>query len=58
MQEVRAGVSGWIYWNLLLSEDGGPFLLSPDHADAAGNWQHPVVVLDIPAKAKKRRGQT
>jgi O-glycosyl hydrolase len=46
VEDVKAGASGWIYWNLLLNQDGGPFLLSPGHADAPGNWQHPVVVVD------------
>lgn len=46
VKELQSGTSGWIYWNLLLDQHGGPFLLSPSHADAGENYQHPVVVVD------------
>ena len=44
--EVASGASGWIYWNLLLNTRGGPFLYSPEHADADANLQHPVIIVD------------
>ena len=46
VRELEAGASGWIYWNLALDDQGGPFLLSPDHGDADDNYQHPVIVVD------------
>ena len=49
VRELQAGASGWIYWNLLLDQRGGPFALSPSHADADKNFQHPVVVVDTVA---------
>ena len=47
VKEVQAGASGWIYWNLLLDTRGGPFNLSPSHNDGPGNYQHPVVIVDV-----------
>ena len=44
--DVHAGVSGWIYWNVILDMRGGPFLISPDHGNPDGNWQHAVVHVD------------
>lgn len=46
MKELQAGASGWIYWNLFLDMNGGPFLLSADHNDGDGNYQHPLVIVD------------
>ena len=46
VQELRAGASGWIYWNLLLDTAGGPFNLSPPHNDGPANYQHPVIITD------------
>jgi glucosylceramidase len=46
VKEMQSGVSGWIYWNLFLNTQGGPFLLSPDHNDGDGNYQHPLVIVD------------
>ena len=39
VSEFKAGVSGWIYWNLLLDMNGGPFEYSPEHADNGKNFQ-------------------
>lgn len=44
--DLAAGATGWIYWNLLLDTEGGPYLLSPVHNDPANNFQQPVVVVD------------
>ena len=46
VRELQAGASGWIYWNLLLDAEGGPFNLSPSHNDAGVNFQHPLVIVD------------
>ena len=39
VSDFKAGVSGWIYWNLLLDMNGGPFEYSPEHADDGKNFQ-------------------
>ena len=41
-----AGTSAWIYWNMILDEKGGPWLVSPIHGDPENNAQHPVVIID------------
>jgi len=51
--DIKAGVSGWIYWNLILDMTGGPFLYSPSHADYGKNLQQAVVHVD-PEKAEYR----
>jgi O-glycosyl hydrolase len=45
-RELQAGASGWIYWNLALDSVGGPYNLSPPHADPPDNRQHGVVIVD------------
>jgi glucosylceramidase len=42
--------AGWIYWNLILDEKGGPWLTSVEHGDPADNPQHPVVIVDTKKK--------
>ena len=49
IKEVQAGASGWIYWNLLLNAQGGPFAYSPKHGDSGDNFQQPIVVVDAPS---------
>jgi glucosylceramidase len=44
--DLEAGTSAWIYWNMVLDEKGGPWLVSPVHRDPKFNAQHPVVVID------------
>jgi len=44
--DVKAGASGWIYWNMILDQDGGPELISPVHRDSADNKQQPLVVIN------------
>src|SRR5262249_42298917 len=41
-----ASASAWIYWNLILDEKGGPWLVSPIHGNPEDNIQHPVVIID------------
>ena len=45
--DLLAGASGWIYWNILLDNIGGPYLLSPIHNDPVGNNQQPLIVVDF-----------
>jgi glucosylceramidase len=44
--DLEAGTSAWIYWNMILDEKGGPWLVSPVHGDPENNGQHPVVIVD------------
>lgn len=44
--DLQAGVSGWIYWNLILDMSGGPYLTSPEHGDDGVNLQQAVVHID------------
>jgi len=46
MNDLESGTSAWIYWNMILDEKGGPWLISPVHRDTDGNQQHPVVIID------------
>jgi glucosylceramidase len=46
MNDLESGTSAWIYWNMILDEIGGPWLVSPVHRDTDGNQQHPVVIID------------
>jgi glucosylceramidase len=44
--DIQAGASGWTYWNMILDDTGGPWLVSPSHGDPVNNSQHPVVIID------------
>jgi glucosylceramidase len=44
--DLEAGASAWIYWNLILDQNGGPWLVSPIHGNPEDNIQHPVVIID------------
>ena len=46
MNDMKNWVSGWIYWNMILDQDGGPWLISPEHGDPDPNQQHPVVIIN------------
>jgi glucosylceramidase len=46
MNDMKSSVSGWIYWNMILDQDGGPWLVSTEHGDPDPNQQHPVVIID------------
>jgi glucosylceramidase len=46
MNDMKNWVSGWIYWNMILDQDGGPWLTSPIHGDPDPNQQHSVVIVD------------
>ena len=48
--DLEASASAWIYWNLVLDQDGGPCLVSPIHGNPPSNVQHPVVVIDRAGK--------
>jgi glucosylceramidase len=44
--DLESGASAWIYWNMILNEEGGPWLISEIHGDPDHNEQHPVVIVD------------
>lgn len=46
MNDLESGTSAWVYWNMILDQNGGPWLVSPVHRDTDGNQQHPVVIID------------
>ena len=50
ISDLESGASAWIYWNMILDEMGGPYLLSEIHRDEAGNYQHPVVIINQKTK--------
>ncbi len=46
MNDMKNWVSAWIYWNMILDQNGGPWLVSVKHGDPDNNRQHPVVIID------------
>jgi glucosylceramidase len=48
--DLEAYTSAWIYWNMVLDEKGGPWLVSPIHGNPDPNVQHPVVVINRETK--------
>lgn len=44
--DLESGASAWIYWNMILDEKGGPWLVSEIHHNPDPNEQHPVVIVD------------
>ena len=46
MNDMKHWVSAWIYWNMILDENGGPWLISVEHGDGDDNHQQPVVIIN------------
>src|SRR5579863_8456180 len=46
ISDLESGASAWIYWNMILDEHGGPYLLSEVHRDGPGDFQQPVVIIN------------
>ena len=46
LADVEAGASAWIYWNLILDQNGGPWAVSPVHGNPDPNIQHAVVIIN------------
>ncbi|MBS1851563.1 MAG: hypothetical protein JST79_11660 [Acidobacteria bacterium] len=44
--DLEASASAWIYWNMVLDENGGPWAVSLAHGNPDNNHQHPVLVVD------------
>jgi glucosylceramidase len=50
VNDMKNWVSAWIYWNMILDENGGPWLVSTEHGDPDNNRQHPVVIINRKSK--------
>jgi glucosylceramidase len=50
MNDLKNHASAWIYWNMILDENGGPWLISIEHGDPDNNFQHPVVIINRQTK--------
>lgn len=46
MNDMKHHVSAWIYWNMILDQNGGPWLVSVEHGDPDNNRQHSVVIIN------------
>jgi glucosylceramidase len=46
VNDMKNWVSGWIYWNMILDQKGGPWLIADERGDPDNNSQHPVVIVD------------
>jgi glucosylceramidase len=46
VNDMKNWISGWVYWNMILDQEGGPWLISVEHGDPDPNQQHPVVIID------------
>ena len=44
--DLEAYASAWIYWNMVLDQNGGPWAISPIHGNPDPNIQHPVVIIN------------
>ena len=56
ISDLEAGTSAWIYWNLILNMQGGPFQFSPQHADDSENLQQAMVHVDPKAGTYRMTG--
>jgi glucosylceramidase len=46
MNDMKNWVSAWVYWNMILDQDGGPWLVSKEHGDPDNNRQHPIIIIN------------
>jgi glucosylceramidase len=46
LHDLAAGANAWTYWNMILDQDGGPWLISEEHGNPVANAQMSVVVID------------
>ena len=46
IDDVRNWASGWIYWNMILDQNGGPWMIDLKHENPEINHQQPVVIID------------
>ena len=50
VNDMKNGISGWIYWNMILEETGSPGLISVKHGEPFKDSQHPVVIINRKTK--------
>lgn len=50
INDIKNWVSGWIYWNMILDQKGGPWLIEPERHNPDNNHQHPVVIINRDTK--------
>ena len=50
VSDIEAGASAWVYWNMILDQQGGPWMVSVVHRDPDPNVQQPLVVIDRKTK--------
>lgn len=50
MNDLKNWASAWIYWNMILDQNGGPWLVSVEHGDPDDNRQQPVVIINRDTK--------
>ncbi len=50
VSDLEAHASAWIYWNMILDRQGGPWLVSPVHGNPDPNVQQPLVIIDRNSK--------
>lgn len=50
MNDMKNWVSAWLYWNMILDQNGGPCLISDEHGDPDDNRQQPVVIINRDTK--------
>lgn len=50
VSDIESGASAWIYWNMILDENGGPWAISPVHGNPDPNAQQPVVIVNRETK--------
>jgi len=46
INDMKNWACAWIYWNMILDQNGGPWLVSIEHGDPDNNKQHPVVIIN------------
>ena len=50
VNDMKNWVSGWIYWNMILDQNGGPWLVAVERGDPDNNYQHSVVMVNRDTK--------
>ena len=56
MNDMKHQVSAWIYWNMILDQNGGPWLVSDMHGDHDNNIEHPIVIINRKTKDVRYTG--
>jgi glucosylceramidase len=50
VNDMKNWVSAWVYWNMILDQNGGPWLVAPDYGNPDPNEQHPVIIINRDTK--------